>query len=219
MAPSPVVALFDLDGTITRHDTLGPYVGGYLARHPWRALGLPLVVPTVARFAAGSADEGALKSAFIRHTLGGSTRGALEDWTTHFIKALVPRGLFADALTRIEAHRVAGDHLVLLSASTDLYVPKVGEALGFGRVICTGLTWADERLVGTLSTPNRRGEEKVRCLARLREQYPQVPVVAYGNTSEDLPHLAQAERAQLVNGSARARAEAQALGIECVDWA
>ena len=173
---------------------------------------MPLVVPTLVRFAAGHADEGALKSAFIRHTLGGSSRTALGDWTARFIEKLVPRGLFADALSRIEAHRAAGDHLVLLSASTDLYVPKLGETLGFGQVICTGLTWEGEHLVGTLSTPNRRGEEKVRCLARLRREYPGVPVVAYGNTSEDVPHLAQADRAQLVNGSARARAEAQRLG-------
>ena len=98
------------------------------------------MVPTLVRFAAGYADEGALESAFIRHTLGGQQRAALGDWTARFIEKLVPRGLFADALSRIEAHRAAGDHLVLLSASTDLYVPKLGAALGFRQVICTGLT-------------------------------------------------------------------------------
>ena len=38
---SGTLAVFDLDGTITRHDTLLPFLGGYLLRHPWR---LPRVV-------------------------------------------------------------------------------------------------------------------------------------------------------------------------------
>jgi phosphoserine phosphatase len=45
-----------------------------------------------------------------------------------------------------------------------------------------------------------------------------MPVVAYGNSDSDLPHLAEADRALLVNGSARARRLAAARGIAVGDW-
>jgi phosphatidylglycerophosphatase C len=209
--------VFDLDGTITRRDTFGLYVSGFLARHPVGWLGLPTVLPALAAFALGRADQGALKSALIRATLGGSSRSEIESWTEDFVDGL-PRLVFADAIKCIEAHRAAGDTLVLLSASPDLYVPALGRALGFAQSICTGVEWQRDRLVGRLTTPNRRGEEKVRCLAQLRAEYPNAAVSAYGNSAEDVPHLALADHPHLVNGSARARRLASAQGIPCTRW-
>jgi phosphatidylglycerophosphatase C len=217
-APAPLVAVFDLDGTITHHDTLAPYVLGYLLRHPWRlppALG---VIPVCVLFLLGRADQGDVKSVFIRLTLGGLSREALETWTVHFVARLVRTGVYREALQRIRRHAERGDFLVLLSASTDLYVPQIGRALGFAQVVCTGVTWDGNRLVGTLSTPNRRGEEKVRCLARLKEQHPRRLFAAYGNAGSDIPHLRMAERPLLVNGDRAARAEAQRYGIPCARW-
>ena len=210
--------MFDLDGTITRHDTLVPYVLGFLRRHPGGWLGLPCVVPAVLAFVMRKADQGALKSSLIRATLGGRSRAAIESWTAQFVTGLVPRGVFADALERIEHHRAAGDTLVLLSASTDLYVPQLARVLGFSHSICTGVEWQGEILVGRLTTANRRGAEKVRCLQQLRAEYPGRGVSAYGNASADVAHLALADHPLLVNGSARARTLAATHGIPCATW-
>jgi phosphatidylglycerophosphatase C len=213
-----VLALFDLDGTLTRHDTLLFYLGGFLARQPERLARLALALPTLARFALGSADEGELKSASIRAALGGGTRAELEDWTARFVERLLRRGLHADALQALRAHRDAGDVLVLLSASPDLYVPAIGRALGFHETLSTGIGWHGERLGGELTTPNRRGAEKARCLTALRERYPGLPIVAYGNAASDLEHLALADRALLVNGAPLVRRRAQRLRIACQRW-
>jgi phosphoserine phosphatase len=90
--------------------------------------------------------------------------------------------------------------------------------LGFERTLCTELDWQDDRLVGTLKTPNRHGAEKVRCLARLRSLYPDMPIIAYGNSASDLDHMRQADRALLVNGSAAARRLAAQFGIPTSTW-
>ena len=75
------LVVFDLDGTITYRDTLLPYVSGYLARaHRSRARMLG-VLPTLGAFACGAADHGAVKSAFIKSTLGGASRADLAQWT------------------------------------------------------------------------------------------------------------------------------------------
>lgn len=108
--------------------------------------------------------------------------------------------------------------MVLLSASPDLYVPKIGLMLGFERALCTELEWQGERLDGGLKTPNRRGEEKLHCLAWLREQYPGSPVIAYGNSASDLDHLRQADRALLVNGNSAARRLAAKWNIAVSYW-
>ena len=214
----PVLALFDLDGTITRHNTLAPYALGLLLRKPLRVLRLPWVLPALVRFALGQCDHGELKSAFIHKTFGGLKRADLDAWTARFVPRLLKKGLFEDARGAIERHRRHGDALALLSASTDLYVPAIGKALGFADIECTGVAWDGTRLIGTLSTANRRGEEKVRCLAALRARHPGLSVVAYGNAASDLAHLRLAERGVLVNGSRAAVTEAARVGVSCVSW-
>ena len=101
-----------------------------------------------------------------------------------------------------------------MSASTDLYVPQIGQALGFNEVICTGVAFdAAGRLTGALTTANRRGPEKVRCFEVLKQQHPGLQTVAYGNAGSDLAHLRLADFPRLVNGSRRAIRQAAALGI------
>jgi HAD superfamily hydrolase (TIGR01490 family) len=213
------LAVFDLDGTITRHDTLVPYALGYVVRKRlWRLSALLLVLPALLGHALGRIDRGQLKSAFIRATLGGCRREDLERWTNAFVTRLLARGVFAQALQAVQAHAGAGDHLFLLSASTDLYVPAIARALGFREAICTGLRWDGERLGGALTTPNRRGEEKARCVAALRARHPGVPSTAYGNAASDIAHLKLVEQGVLVNGSRTARRTATNLGITCVEW-
>lgn len=212
------LAVFDLDGTVTRRDTLFPYIAGFLQRRPWRWAGLWRVVPTVLSFATGKADHGRLKSALIKSTLGGCRRAELSDWTERFVRELLEDGLFLEARNQIADHRRSGDRLVLMSASIDLYVPAVARALGFDEVICTGIRWDADRLQGDLTTPNRRGAEKARCLRQLRERFPQLPIVAYANAASDLEHLQLAQQGFLVNGSASARAKAPSVGVANVVW-
>ncbi len=117
-------------------------------------------------------------------------------------------------MAQIKEHRQADDRLVLMSASTDLYVPQIGAALGFAEVICTGVAFdAGGHLDGALTTANRRGAEKVRCFEALRQRHPGLETVAYGNAGSDLPHLVLADVPRLVNGSRRTIRQAARMGI------
>ncbi len=218
--PAPGVralAVFDLDGTLTRRDTLWAYVAGFLRHHPARIARLVRMLPAIVRF-AWRHDRGELKSALMSAALGGVERAELDAWTAQFVAALLERGLIDDARATLEAHRGRGDSLALLSASPDLYVPAIARALGFAESICTGVEWRGDRLVGRLVTPNRRGVEKARCLDTLRRLHPELESVAYGNSQSDLQHLALADRGVLINGSARARRRAARLGVACCTW-
>ena len=217
----PQLVVFDLDETITRHDTLLPYAMGYVIRHqPWRLPLFATVAPPTVEYLLGRTDEGRVKESFIKAALGGSSRSDIDAWTSRFVPPLIARGTFAKAMERIAEHRRAGDHLVLMSARRGLSLsPTISRELGFNETICTGVRWDGDRLNGSLTTPNRKGEEKARCFIALREQHPGLDTTAYGNSSTDLPHLRLATHGFLVNGSEKARRTARDLGVTCVDWA
>jgi phosphatidylglycerophosphatase C len=219
LAPGPVLlAVFDLDGTITRRDTLLPYVMGF-PMSPLRKLsGMFVFLGSLLMFLIGRRDHGQLKSAFIRSTLGGESRARIDSWTGQFVPAVLERGVFADALATIAKHRRDGARLVLMSASTDLYVPAIARALGFDEVICTGVIWNGDCLDGHLSTPNRRGAEKARCFETLLGTHPGLNTAAYGNAGSDLDHLRLADQPLLVNGSVTARRAANRLGVPTARW-
>jgi phosphatidylglycerophosphatase C len=199
---STTLAFFDLDGTITRRDTLLPYALGYVGRRPWRWPRLIIMLPAVAGYLSGLLDRGQLKGWLVRATLGGVRRSDIEAWNARFLPRLLRRGLLAEALAAIEAARARGAELVLLSASPDLYVPELAARLGFTRAICTGLRWrADQRLDGRLLTANCRGEEKARRVRAELERLQPADSIAYGNSRADLAHMALVQQAVYVNGN------------------
>jgi len=209
--------VFDLDGTLTRRDTLLPYLASALGARPRRVLRLWSAPFALAAFAL-DADRGRLKGRLIRAVLGGLARAEVAALSARFLDRHWSRLFRPEALAALERHRAAGDYLVLLSASTDCYVREIGARLGFDEVVCTELLWRAERLDGALASANRRGAEKTRCLLKLRAERPGVRFAAYGNAASDLEHLARAEAGLLVNGSGRARRAARALGIPTASW-
>jgi phosphatidylglycerophosphatase C len=212
------LVVFDLDGTISRHDTLLAYLTGFLRQHRARWPRMLLCAPALLGFVTGLVDRGQLKAALMKAALGGSTRKVIDAWTAEYVPEFLAHGAFADALAAIAAHRDKGDTLVLMSASPDLYVPEIGRRLGFSETICTGVRWRGERLDGALTTANRQGAEKTRCFAALRLRYPQVLTIAYANAASDFDHLKLADAAWFINGSQELRREAERAHFRCVTW-
>jgi phosphatidylglycerophosphatase C len=211
------IAFFDLDGTITHRDTLFPLVLRQLGRRPWRLLRLARVFPGVVRFAFDQ-DRGALKQSLLRATLRGTRRDELAATSERFVSDTIAHRCFKDAFEKIRRHRDAGHFVVLMSASVDFYVPEFARQLGFDHVIATGVAWNGDRLDGTLTTPNRRGEEKARCLRELVALRNDSETFAYGNSDSDLPHLEIATHGLLVNGSLSARRAAAIRGVATAEW-
>jgi phosphatidylglycerophosphatase C len=183
-----------------------------------KTLGMLALIGTLILFILRLRDHGDVKAAFIHLTLGGQPRDRVRAWTAQFVPALLKAGVHADALAAIARHKQEGARLVLMSASTDLYVPAIGAALGFDEVICTGVRWDGERLDGRLSTPNRRGKEKTVCFQALVGALPGLTTAAYGNAGSDLDHMRLADRPLLVNAPASAQREAARLGIPYARW-
>jgi len=215
---SPALVIFDLDGTITHRDTLLGYVVGFGLTHRGRIFGLPRMLPELWRFVRGWSDHGRLKSAFIRAVMRGADRSEISLWTQTYLAKLLQQGVFFNALKQIEQHRVAGDHLVLMSATVDLYVPELATTLGFDEWNCTQVTWAGYILEGQLTGPNVRDEEKAHRLRELLPRFAGREVIAYGNSLPDLPHLRLADRRILINAGRALRKAASGMEVDFRHW-
>jgi phosphatidylglycerophosphatase C len=176
------------------------------------------VVPALLRFAIGKADHGELKGALLHCALGGLSREYLAAWTACYVPRLIRGGMFAEGLAEVSRHREAGHHLVLMSATVDLYVPAIAEGLGFDEWVCSRVRWHGDRLDGRLDGPNIRDREKAQCLRTLIARFPRRRIMGYGNSRPDLAHLRLVDKAVLVNAGARLRQAAADLPVDFKTW-
>jgi phosphatidylglycerophosphatase C len=217
--PVKQVAVFDLDGTLTWRDSFVQFLSGYLNRQPLRWARSWQVLPAFAAYLLGGRDRGLLKQRLIQTYLRGEPRAAVDAWAVAFAARLMHEGMRREGVAVLQQHQQQGDYVVLLSASPDLYVPRVGEQLRVDRVICTQVRYANDRVDGRLLSANRRGEEKLRVLEALRAEFPGARFAAYGNAASDLAHLARTDAPLLVNAGPAARRRAAQLRIATASWA
>lgn len=212
------LVIFDLDNTLTRRDTLVPYLLGYLTRKPWkifRTLHLPVAALL---FKLRVINNARLKEIFITALLAGASREVIQHWSGIFIRKLLAHGMRKDGIEILNQHIKAGDYTILLSASPDIYVYNLGAHLGFRKVICTRTEWESGRLTGRLANENCRGSEKVKCLDKLRKEFPNASITAYADNCSDIDLLRSADKGILVNGTRKAHRIAYPYGIDTQTW-
>ena len=190
------VAVFDFDGTLTRGDTLLPF----LRRVRGDVTLAAALLAGCARFALAPAGErrNRAKEVVLSRVLGGEPVERVTLLADAYAVELVARRLVGRTCRRLEWHRRLGHALVIVSASPELYVDPIARRLGFDAVLATRLEVdGDGRLTGRLSGANVRADEKVRRL-RAHLGATQVRLWAYGNSRDDAELLAAADEPVLV---------------------
>jgi phosphatidylglycerophosphatase C len=189
----PVVAAFDFDGTLTRHDTLLPFLRYLLgdARVARHALFLS---PTLAGYGLGLIDNGIAKERVLVQCLAGKEMKALQQEGEHFALYMLPGLLSNRAIQRLEWHQKQGHRCVAISASLELYVRPWAINAGFDDVIATQLeSLPDGSITGKLSGTNCYGIEKVRRLQALLGSTDDYTIYAYGDSRGDMELLSCAD--------------------------
>jgi phosphatidylglycerophosphatase C len=195
-----VVAAFDFDGTLTRRDTLMPFLARGLG-WPRFLLALLRCSPWLAAYALRLLRNDVAKARLLRATLSGLSTAQADDWTARWLAQDFPGQLRPWALARLVEHQQAGHCCVLVSASLDIYLARVARELGFDGLVCTEMEVQGERLTGRLRTPNCHGEQKVlRLQSWLSQRFDAAAVSAltlhaYGDTAGDKPMLRLARHA------------------------
>lgn len=194
------VAAFDVDGTITTRDCVVPFMRRVTgARRIIPRLGLRAheTLPTLLR-----RDRDRLKALAASAAFGGLREDDVRRRGRDFAKHVHDHWLRTDTMERFREHVTAGDSVVLVSASFEVYLQPFAELLGADGILATKLLTRDGLLTGALDGPNCRGPEKVRRLHSWLDQHhggrDSCELVAYGDSSGDRELLGDADVANWV---------------------
>lgn len=185
----PVVAAFDLDGTLTEGGSVFPWLKWIAGRgRTWRAalsLALPLTIGAVR--SSRWADNA--KERLFKTLLAGLDEEMVRDRSRTFALEHLEHEGRALLLARLAWHLEQGHDVVLVSASPQLYVDVMTKQLKANGGLGTRLAVDPRgRLTGGYLGKNCRGTEKLRRLDEwvTGRHYPTPPVVfAYGNSRGD----------------------------------
>ena len=197
--PPPVVAAFDVDGTLTTGDCVTPFLRRAAGTRLWTTL---LRHPLALAAAAARRDRDRLKE-LACSALRGIESTEIEHLGEAFAREVGAGRLRDDTVARLRRHRELGHTVILASASLDPYLVPLGRSLGVDAVVCTVLERGkDGRLTGRLVGANCRGAEKARRVRGwLREHdLADAELWAYGDSLGDDDLLALADRPLRVDG-------------------
>ena len=196
-----VVAAFDLDGTLTEGGSVFRWLSAIAGRR--RALEVTAAMAPRLSWAAlksGSAADETKEQVFTK-LLRGRPLSEVATESVAFAEAHLAAELRTDTKARLDWHLAMGHHVVLVSASPELYVARIGELVGARGVVATRLGVDGQGLLtGRYDGKNCRGSEKFsRVTSWMRAEgllgsSEQAPVLwAYGNSRGDLRLLRAAD--------------------------
>jgi phosphatidylglycerophosphatase C len=197
--PPPVVAAFDVDGTLTTRDCVTPFLRRAAGPRLWTTL---LRHPLAVGASLVRRDRDRLKE-IACSALEGLESESIDALGAAFAREVEDGRLRDDTLARLRRHRELGHTVLLASASLDPYLIPLGASLGVDGVVCTVLErGADGRLTGNLVGANCRGAEKARRVQAWLSDHGlgDAELWAYGDSAGDDELLALADRALRVDG-------------------
>ncbi len=190
-----VVAAFDFDVTITTKDTFVPFLTRAFGKERVRLAFLRLA-PEAARVVVGLSDRDRFKGRLVRALFAGDSVARLRETGREHAREII-NWVRPAARQRIEWHKKRGDRLVMVSASLDLYLDPVADALGFDDLLCTSPAVNHMVFDGSLVGKNCRGPEKVSRLTNLLGNLSEYELHAYGDSEGDREMLAAANHPYL----------------------
>ena len=190
----PVVAAFDLDGTLTNGGSVFAWLRYLCGARATYAAALNVSGPLAEGAVRSGAAADEAKQRLFRLLLAGRDLVEVTEASRVFARSHLERHGRPRILARLGEHLTLGHDVVIVSASPELYAQVVALDLGASRALATRLA-VDGRgaLTGDYDGPNCRGEEKLR---RLNEWiggrgFDTAPsVYAYGNSRGDRRLLA-----------------------------
>ena len=194
-------AFFDFDDTLAKGDSIFPFLLYCIKRG---------IAPKHQLFKAAAG--------FLRWKIQPSSGRAVKEWSLSYIKDrtveemdgiardffrdVQQKAFFADAAPELFRLREQGVKIVIVSASSDLYMKVLPEFLPVDAVISTVCETRDGRYTGKIGK-NCKGKEKVRRIeAWLKEQGLSIDKehsAGYGDSPSDAPMLLLTASPNLVN--------------------
>lgn len=223
--PSPhLLAIYDLDRTITRLPTWTPFlIHAAWTRARWRLALMPVAAGFAVLHGIQLIDRRSLKEIWHRLMIGSPPVGEVEALALSFAAQFVVRHIAPGARVRLAADRAAGYRIVMATAAHRFYAAPIAAALGIDDLVATeSVSNPSGRILSRINGENCYGPAKLRMIERWmvdqRIAREQAHVRFYSDHRSDVPTLAWADEAFAVNPHRSLGRVAAERGWPVLDW-
>lgn len=205
----PILAIFDLDYTLTKRGTWGRFVWMNVKYRPH--IWLPLLIAagwTQWRYKQGHIPRVRVKEAMMKWAMIGKPRSELTALAEQFAQEDIESGLKPGAIKALRAHQDAGDIVMIASAAVDIIVGPMARGLGVEHFVATDMGWTGEdKLAPDFASKNCYAEEKLLRIQAHIAQHPDLaalnPAISYSDSKADLPLLRFTENGVAVDPNSK----------------
>lgn len=191
LSPEPSkLALFDFDGTLTRHDSFKAFMTGSLSPLSLNLYKLSTIF-SLLRELAKYEKPGFWRDALFKRAFKGYTADEFRTVVLAFVNTSKENIFFRDAMAKLNEHKSLNHQVIIVSANIDLIIEPFAEALGC-QYIATKSEVKDNLLTGRMTTPSCHGKQKVTRIKDMIDVKDFDYIYAYGDSSGDLEMLKMA---------------------------
>jgi HAD superfamily phosphoserine phosphatase-like hydrolase len=218
------LAIYDMDKTITRAATFGPFLAYAVPRYQlWRIVLLPAVLLTTIGYGLKLINRARLKEINLSLMMGRRINAAqLSTLAKGFAGRTMSGNILPAALDRIAADKAEGFRVILASASYAFYVREVGALIGISDVIATKTSGDRAYTSPRIDGENCYGSAKLRMVEAWMQAEGIAPADAeirfYSDHASDAPCLERADEAFATNPHPPLRRLAAERGWTVFDW-
>ncbi|NIF22888.1 HAD family hydrolase [Candidatus Pantoea multigeneris] len=214
------LALFDLDETLICEDSTGLWLRWLVSQGFARPEILAEERALMDEYYAGTLSI----EAYMTKTLSpleGLSASTVAGWIRRFIhRDIVPR-VYPAARERMAWHQQRGDTIIVISASGEHLVAPIAQRLGAHAALAIGVEIVDERYSGQtygIMTYQQGKVDRVSDWKALQHECKFDRTWAYSDSMNDLPLLAHADHAHVINPDALLQQEAEQRGWQVHRW-
>ncbi|MCR3757753.1 HAD-IB family hydrolase [Clostridium felsineum] len=157
------LAIFDVDYTLTKKETLFEFYKFMVKKNPKMIIKLPKILVAGILFFIKVLDAGTAKEMFISF-IDGVKEEDMKKQVKEFYDVRLSKILYVDAINTMKKLKSEGYEVVLISASAEFYLNELYNIKEVDRIIGTRFTNENGIFNRKIVGENCKGEEKVRRL-------------------------------------------------------
>lgn len=210
---------FDLDGTLINIDSAQAWLEFILAQSfPGAAQAHRACEKIMRAYAKGSMDMADYMRAWMTPLVGLPPQ-QLKPLLQKFVQEVVVPAMYTEGTEQIRYHRLAGDHLLLISASPALIVKPIADYLHIRQSVGIEVAMLDNRLTDRCLEPLSFREGKVSLIKHWLSQLGRERLdIAYSDSINDVAMLQFAHQGVCINPDHRLSAMAAELAWQTYRW-
>ena len=213
---SPLLAIFDLDGTLTKRDTYIPFLLFILKHRPIRIFYVSILPFFIVFFYFKIIDNNKLKQLFLSAFLKRAKVEKVLVLASQFVDQLLKTGMSSIGLQLLRYHQDQGDNVLMATASFDIYVRILAKHLNVDEVVCTEAEVVGGRFTGKINRLNCHGNEKLRRIKQYLGNIDKKMTIAYSDDIIDFPMLQWAAKGCLVTPSRKCLKDPKSKGFKII---